>query len=64
MTLESSEILANNLLGDLQFKYFVIMLQESEEKISEYTGELREQTARMGNSAYNRWNEMARNIEH
>ncbi|MBK6545013.1 MAG: hypothetical protein IPG12_07055 [Saprospiraceae bacterium] len=62
MTLAAAEILAKNLLGNFQFKNFVLMLQENEEKISEYTGELREQTARMGNSAYNRWNKMANRI--
>ncbi len=62
MTLEAAEILANNLLGDIQFKYFVIMLQENETRILEYSSELREQTALMVNSAYNRWNEMANRI--
>ena len=38
MTLAAAEILAKNLLGNFQFKNFVLMLQENEEKISEYTG--------------------------
>lgn len=62
MTLEAAEILTKNLLGNLQFKNFVLMLQENETRILDYTDKLREQTARMGNSAYNRWNEMANRI--